>query len=94
MSTLSLPILGELLEDVLVVLGDVLQDGLSVLGRHLLRALEGPEVAVHAGDRRGTHLQVQVRAVALDQLGEGSVDVESHPSAYRAAPRRSLETNG
>ena len=67
----------ELGEEIRVV-EDVLQRGVGVLGREGLGVRNGLEHAMDARHRLRGHLDVEVRALVLDHVAQGLIDVKSH----------------
>ena len=75
----------ELLEQ-LRVLDDLAERALGVLGFEGLGALDRAQLAVDADHRRRRNLDVQIRALVVDQVAQRFVDVE-HQDLYRVAGR-------
>jgi hypothetical protein len=63
---------------------DLLQRTLGLRRAEGVGALKRPEVAVDARNRRRVSLDVEVGSLPLDDVRERLIDVETHPSPYRA----------
>ncbi len=52
--------------------------GLGLLRRQQRQTLDGAQRAIHAGHRMCAGLQVKVRAIVVDEIAEGSVEIQGH----------------